>query len=114
MAGTGESPTFVYVSAEPTGKKKVFQDFETFTSHYRFAELNPEFYTSDILSKTQKNIDRKPGEPVTVIANIDENLVPLSVSRAEFITHSAGGRRSRRTLRRHNTLHRNVRRHNVK
>lgn len=92
----------------------MFQDFETFASHYRLKELNPEFYTDEIIAKTRVNIDRAAGAPIPVIVNVDGNLEPFSVSRSEFIVSKSGGRRSRRTFRRHNTLHRNVRRHHVK
>ena len=114
MAGSGESPTFVYIAMKENGESKVFQDFETFASHYRLKELNPEFYTDKIISDTKANIDRVNRGMVPVVVNINDRLVTLVVTRAEFFASSTGGRRSRRTFRRHNTLHRNVRRHNVK
>lgn len=119
MAGTGEVPTFVYVVIDVVdGKSKVFQDFETFASHYRLKELNPEFYTDDIIAKTKANIDRESAvvgsEPTPVVATINGKLETLYVERSVFIASRSGGRRSRRTLRRHNTLHRNVRRNHVK
>ena len=114
MAGTGEAPSMVYVVMKPSGESKVFQEFETFASQYRLKELNPEFYTDEIISQTKSNIDRETGRIVPVVVNTDGRLESLFVTRSEFIPSSKGGRRLRRTFRRNNTLHRNVRRHNVK
>jgi len=114
MAGTGESPTYVYVAMKQTGESKVFSDFETLASHYRLKELNPEFYTDDILRQTKSSIDGAAGGIVPVVVNIGGRLESVFVSRSQIIGSFKGGRRSRRTFRRNNTLHRNVRRHHVK
>lgn len=114
MAGTGEAPTTVYVVIAPNQKAQVFQEFETLATKFRLKELNPEFYTDDIVRQTKSSIEKSNGRPVPVIINQDGVLEPAFVYLSEFIPSASGGRRSRRTFRRNNTLHRNVRRHHVK
>lgn len=110
MAGTGETPdaSHVFVVTKIGGGGfHVFATFEDIVKYYRLLELGLG-YDEESMEKEKKAVESgnismiSLGEEIIQIFRADSHLSPR------------GGRRSRRTFRRNNTLHRNIRRHHVK
>ena len=115
MAGTGETEdvTYVYVVAPRWGEGDfhVFSTFEDIVRHYRILELGLG-YTAEMMENEKKEIESTGEMRYIPLDDLGEEMIQIFRARSHIPPR--GGRRSRRTFRRNNTLHRNIRRHHVK
>ena len=115
MAGTGESPdvehVYVVVPAWGGGEFHVFSTFDDIVRHYRILELDLG-YTAEMMENEKKAIESTGEMRYIPLDQIGEQMIQIFRARSHIPPR--GGRRSRRTFRRNNTLHRNVRRHHIK
>jgi hypothetical protein len=116
MAGSGESPDDVYVLMEigrryPTAVYDTLERAEavyTTLSKFRPTGAEP---NADRFARGLQNLRRGEGCSFRTDADVLYDIVPTLLNPTQV--PQGGSRRRRRTLR-HNSLHRNVRRHNVK
>lgn len=106
-----------YTVTNQRGTATTFPDFKSIVTRYRLTEDDPEFYSDANIP----DIESKFGSgyymslPITTTKrNGKRETLFVTATTANPMGGRRSRRRSRRTLRRHNTLHRNVRRHNVK
>ena len=116
MAGTGETEdvTYVYVVVPlwGGGEFHVFSTFDDIVRHYRILELPNQPYTAEMMENEKKEIESTGEMRYISLDELGEQMIQIFRARSHIPPR--GGRRSRRTFRRNNTLHRNVRRHHIK
>ena len=125
MAGSGDAPSSIYIVETESmfpdlvahdRTMEAFQNLDDVYTHHRishFLQNGPVPLTAE-----QAEIRIQQSKGIVESRNFDwfqlQFPIMLKIRKIKVHESKSGGRRSGRTLRRHNTLHRNVRRHNVK
>jgi hypothetical protein len=117
MAGTGETPdsiVYVLIELEAASSKAVYDTLEraeavyTAMSQFRPAGAEP---NADRFARGLRNLQTGKGVSFRTDTGAEYEIAAVPLNPTQL--RQGGSRRRRRTLR-HNPLHRNVRRHNVK